>query len=292
MSQPVRQAHGEAGERSQGTHISMPAPSYWPMVLAFGIALSLAGLVTHWVVSAVGLIIFARSAFGWWHEVIPHEDHVDVPIEAELRPAPLMVEERSVIRLQVGEGQHRIRIPEKVHPYSAGLWGGLAGGAAMAGLACLYGLIVQGSIWYPVNLLAGVVLHSMSEASLEQLRAFNAPAFIAASIGHIVLSLLMGLLYAVMLPMFPKFAFLWAGILMPLLWSGLLVSTLEILNPALNDRISWPWFVVCQLGFGLVGGFVIARSEKISSMQSWGLAERAFVEAPGMRREDHEDKPE
>jgi len=57
-------------------------------------------------------------------------------------------------------------------------------------------------------------------------------------------------------------------------------TTLDIVNPAMNARISWPWFVACQLGFGLVGGFVIARSTSISTMQSWSLAERAFLEAP------------
>jgi hypothetical protein len=63
-----------------------------------------------------------------------------------------------------------------------------------------------------------------------------------------------------------------------------------MLNPVLNDRISWPWFVVCQLGYGLVGGYVIAHSTSIRTMQSWSLAERAFLEAPGIkppREEDH-----
>jgi len=56
----------------------------------------------------------------------------------------------------------------------------------------------------------------------------------------------------------------------------------------LNDRISWPWFVACQLAFGLVGGYVIARSTNIHTMQSWSMAERAKLEAPGIRppRED------
>jgi hypothetical protein len=291
MSHIVEQHHGEAGERSEGTHIPMPAPSFWPMVCALGLACSMAGLLTHWAVSLVGGLILVRAVLGWWHDVIPSEAHEDMPIEADLRPAPIMVEERSVIRLQVGEEGHRVRVPETVHPYSSGLWGGLAGGAAMAGLACLYGLLAQGSVWYPVNLLAGVVIPGMGESTLEQLRAFHGPAFVAASIGHIVLSMLMGVLYAVLLPMFPKYAPLWAGFLMPLLWSGLIGTTLQILNPALNSRISWPWFVACQLGFGLVGGFVIARGEKIESMQSFGLAQRASIEAPGLRPE-RKDRPE
>jgi hypothetical protein len=248
----------------------------------------MAGLLTHWAVSVIGVLIIARGVLGWWHDVIPLEKHEEMPIDAELRPAPIMVEERSVIRLRVGQGQHRIHVPEKVHPYSSGLLGGLAGGAAMAGLACLYGVLAEGSIWYPVNLLAGVVIPGMGDMTLEELKAFHGLAFAAASIGHVVLSMLVGVLYSVLLPMFPKYAPLWAGFLMPLLWSGLIGTTLEILNPALNTRISWPWFVACQLVFGLVGGFVIARSRKIESMQSWGLAERAELEAPGLSPEREE----
>jgi hypothetical protein len=57
----------------------------------------------------------------------------------------------------------------------------------------------------------------------------------------------------------------------------------------MNARISWPWFVACQLGFGLAGGYVIARSTSIKTMQSWSLAERAFMEAPGLRPPREED---
>jgi len=283
---PHEMHHGEAGERSSETHIEMPAPTFWPMVLAFGVTLLFAGTVTHWSVGAVGAVIFIRSAIGWWRDVIPHEEHEEVPINPALRPQPIMVEQRSVVRLRAGEFRHRVRIPEEVHPYSAGLWGGLAGAAAMAALACLYGLVAQHSIWYPVNLLAGMVIPDMGNATLEQLRAFNGLAFIAALIGHGCLSILMGILYAVMLPMFPKYAPFWAGILMPLFWSALVAVTLDVLNPALNSRISWPWFVVCQLGYGLVGGYVIAHSTSIKTMQSWPLAERAFLHAPGIKDED------
>lgn len=282
--------HGEAGERTEDTHVLMPKPTYWPMVFAFGIALTMAGLVTNFVVSLVGIVIGVRAGLGWWHEVIPHEEHEEVPIEVELRPEPILVEMRTVVRMKTGEGRHRVRIPERIHPYSSGIWGGLAGGAAMAALACLYGLVAHGSIWYPINLLAAVVIPGMGQASTEQLKAFNGLAFTAAFIGHGIISILVGLVYAVILPMFPKYAPFWAGILMPLFWSGFIATVLNLVNPVMNERISWPWFVVCQLGFGLVGGFVIARSTSIRTMQSWSLAERAFVEAPGMHShgEDHE----
>jgi hypothetical protein len=283
--------HGEAGERSSETHIQLPAPTFWPMVLAFGITLLAAGIVTHWSISVVGLVIVVRSIVGWWHTVIPHEEHEEVPIDPTLRPAPIMVEQRSVVRLAAGQAQHRVKIPETVHPYSAGIWGGLVGGAAMAALACLYGLIAEHSIWYPVNLLAGVVVPNLGNESLAQLKQFNGLAFFAALIGHSCISMLVGIVYAVMLPMFPKYAAFWAGILMPLFWSALVAVTLNLLNPALNQRISWPWFVVCQLAYGLVGGYVIARSTSISTMQSWNFAERAGLHAPGLHPGSEDENP-
>ena len=150
----------------------------------------------------------------------------------------------------------------------------------MAFLACLYGLIAYHSIWYPINLLSGVVIPDLGTETVEQLKKFNGLAFAAAFVGHGAISILVGVLYAVMLPMFPKYAPFWAGILMPVFWSGLVATTLNFINPVLNSRISWPWFVVCQLGFGLVGGYVIARSTSIRTMQTWSLAERAFLETP------------
>lgn len=276
----TEQHHGEAGERTEQTHIQLPAPTFWPIVFAFGVTLLLAGLVTFWAVSLIGFLVFFAGALGWWRNVIPVEEHEYVPIELEHRPAPIMVETRSVVRLRAGEQGHRMRIPVEVHPYTAGALGGLAGGAAMAILACLYGLVAEHSIWYPVNLLAGVVIPGLGNATTEQLRHFNGAAFVAALLGHVGLSILVGVVYAAILPMFPKYAPLWAGVLVPLFWTGLTYPVLDILNPALNQRINWPWFIVCQLAFGLVGGFFIARSTNIKTMQSLPLAERAALHYP------------
>jgi hypothetical protein len=103
------------------------------------------------------------------------------------------------------------------------------------------------------------------------------------------------MLYAVALPMFPRRAPLWAGVLAPLFWTGLVASTLQLINPLLNSRINWVWFVVCQLGFGLVGGFVVARSQRIDTMQTWPLAHRMALEASGIeppQPPEAGDKPE
>ena len=281
MEQDIQ--YGEAGERSDLTEIQMPAPTLWPLALALGVMLIFAGVAVQTAaVSYAGILVGLISAVGWWRIVIPNDEHEACPIDPRKRPAPIEVGARSVIHLQLGEESHRVRIPEEIHPYSAGILGGLAGGAVMAALACLYGLIAHGSIWYPVNLLAGVVIPSIGHETEAQLQAFDGFALGAAFAGHMVISMLVGVLYAVALPMFPKLAVLWAGILMPVIWSGVIATVLSLVNPTLNEHISWRWFIGCQLCFGLVGGFVIARSTSIRTMQSWTLAERAFVEAPGV----------
>ena len=67
----------------------------------------------------------------------------------------------------------------------------------------------------------------------------------------------------------------------PVLWSGLLHSVLDFINPVLNQRIDWLWFVVSQLGFGIVAGLVVSRQQRIATWQHLPLAIRAGIEAPG-----------
>jgi hypothetical protein len=282
-----------ADHQSEEAHpkdaVEMPAPSSWPMVIAFGITLLGTGLVTHWVISLIGFIITARAAVGWWRQVIPHEAHEFVPVRLPAEwPEEVRISGRSVAMLQVGVGHHRMRIPEQVHPYTAGVWGGIAGGIAMAVLACAYGLVVQHSLWYPVNLLAAMVIPTISQASDEALRSFNGPAFGVAVVAHAIVSILVGVLYAVTLPMFPRRAPLWAGFLAPLFWTGLIAETLNLTNPALQKHVNWIWFIVCQFGFGMVAGFVAAKTQRIDTMQHLPFVERAGFE--GQFRENPPDE--
>ncbi len=150
----------------------------------------------------------------------------------------------------------------------------------MAVLAMIYGLWAEGSIWYPINLLAAAGVSTLANADLETLRSFSLIGLVVAIIAHGSISILIGLLYTTILPMLPnKFQWFWGGIIMPLIWTGLLYPVLGIINPALADRIDWPWFIICQVAFGLTGGFVVFKSGKIDTMQSWSLAERLGVEA-------------
>jgi hypothetical protein len=261
--------------------IAMPAPTVWPLVTALGITLGWAGLVTNIVVSVVGLVLFLCGLVGWWREVLPVEKHEAIPVPPpERRAAPVQTQLHTVARLHLGEGGHRVRIPAEIHPYSAGIKGGIVGGIAMAIVAVAYGIIAYGSPWYPINLLAAVAFPVSPDVSLEALTAFHGFALVIALISHAVLSLLVGLLYAAMLPMLPRHPAFWGGLMTPLMWTGLIWAFLDLINPTLNQHIDWRWFIASQVAFGMVGGFVIARSERIETMQTWPMAARAGLETP------------
>jgi hypothetical protein len=263
--------------------ILLPAPTAWPVITALGIALILSGLVTHVAVAMVGLAVLLRAAAGWWFDVLPEQkEEIVLVSSADLSGVQVPTSSSAVDHLAVGVGGHRVRIPVETHPYWTGIYGGLAGSVAMAVVALLFGLIAQRSIWYPINLLAAGILPSLADAPIEQLRAFSKAGLIAGSVIHVTISLLVGLLYAISLPMFPRGASWRSGLVTPVLWSGLVAATLSLINPTLSARIEWGWFVGSQIVFGLTAGWVVAHTEKIETMQSWPLTERAGIEAPGI----------
>jgi hypothetical protein len=202
-----------------------------------------------------------------------------------VQPAP-----RAVAQLVPGVEGHRLRIPVEIHPYSSGALGGLVGGVAMALVACAYGVIAYGSLWYPINLLAAVAIPSLADADTAQLAAFNGLALGVAVISHLAISLFVGLVYATILPMFPRRTALSGGLIAPLVWTGVLWASLGVVNPTLNARIDWPWFVASQVAFGLAAGALITRTQRIRTMQSLPFAARAGIEAPGLTEEKDGDE--
>ena len=280
----------EQQQEQRPDKIEIPAPTFWPMVAALGLTLLCAGLVTHAAVSVVGLILAFRGAIGWFREVLPVEKTELVSVVARDVSLIIKPSARSVTHLRAGEASHRVSVPEEYHPYSAGFIGGIFGGIAMAVVACAYGLIVQHSIWYPINLLAAAAMPSLTNADVTQLRLFNGAGFVVALISHGVISLLVGLLYAVLLPMLPsRFSAFWGSLLAPLIWTGLISATLRLINPALNDRIDWIWFIASQVAFGMVTGYVVAHTKTVETVQTWPLAARAGIEAPGVVHQREED---
>src|SRR6202171_4694589 len=138
---------------SASTAIDVPAPTVWPIVLAFGVALLFAGLVTSASVSILGAILAVSGCVGWFRDVLPHEKHESLLI-AE-KPIPVFTSRPEVAQVSwIPPELHRPRLPLEIYPISAGVKGGLAGSVVMAVLAMIYGIASKHGIWYPINLLA------------------------------------------------------------------------------------------------------------------------------------------
>jgi hypothetical protein len=263
--------------------VKLPARTAWPIVLAFGVTLLFAGLLTSASVSILGAILFVSGCAGWFRDVLPHEKEETVEVRVEAPVVPVSV--RRVERLPVAPHLPRPLLPLETYPVSAGIKGGLAGSVAMAVLACLYGLLKQGSIWYPINLLAATGYAQSLEFGTASLNAFHLGSFLLAVLIHLLTSLLVGMLYGAMLPMFPRRPILLGGVVAPILWTGLLHSILGLLNPLLDARIDWWWFIASQFAFGIVAGLVVVRQDRIGTRQFEPFLMRAGIEAPGMKEE-------
>jgi hypothetical protein len=261
--------------------LRVPAPTAWPFVLALGLTLLAAGLVTTLAVSVVGGLVGIAAAVGWFRQVLPHEQDELVEIGPH-EPAPAPAPPPRPAERAEPPRPRRARLPVEAYPVSAGLKGGFAGAFAMALIAMMYGLVAYGSIWYPINLLAAAVYPGPLDISTTAIASFSASDLIVASVIHLVTSLLVGLLYGAMLPMLPRHPVLLGGIVAPLMWSGLLDAILQIINPLLYAHIDWMWFVASQVAFGVVAGIVVSHQTRISTMQHLPLAVRAGVETPGL----------
>ena len=274
----------------QPHEIIVPAPTAWPLVLAFGFTLVFAGLLTSASISVLGAVLAIAGCAGWFREVLPEEREEVVPVIAgEER---VSTERRVVERLPVAPDQLRAWLPLRTHPISAGLKGGLAGSVAMAVLACAYGLLKVGSIWYPINLLGASIYAQWVKLGPSQLYKFHAETFAIALFMHLVISTAVGLLYGAMLPMFARRPILLGGLIAPVLWSGLLYTILGLLNPVLESHIDWFWFMASQVAFGVVAGLVVVRQPRKLTRENVSFPLRAGIEAPGTmpHREDDEER--
>ena len=264
--------------------IELPAPTAWPMVLAGGVALLGAGYLMHPMFAIVGVAAVLLGCAGWFRDVLPVEREQVVPV---VEQPPVAPSPRRVLALPVGTDAHRMRVPLEVYPYAVGLKAGLAGGAAMAIVGCTFGLLTHGSIWYPINLFAAAGSARLTQAGTAELARFSAGGLILASVAHLSLSVLVGILYAALLPIFSRRPMLTAWLFIPVLMSGITWALLRAVNPLLNERIEWIWFIASQVAFGVLAGWVVSRTEPIATAQSLPLALRAGLEASGLARETH-----
>jgi hypothetical protein len=233
-------------------------------------------------------VFMIAGCAGWFRQVLPVEQHevVEVVDQPVVIASPRALVDRIML-----SSEHRAHLPLETYPVLSGIKGGIAGGIAMIVPALLYGWIAQHSIWYPVNLLGGAGVAHWSHPSTADIAAFHWQGLIVATMIHAVTCVLVGLLYGAMLPILPRQPVLLGGILAPVLWTGILHAFMGIINPALDARIQWGWFLVSQVIYGVVAGVVVARQERILTGQSLPFAARMGIEAPGLMLSNPESGP-
>src|ERR1700743_3823052 len=82
MSTDELHEHSAAGGRAENA-IHLPAPTHWPLIMAVGLTLLFAGLVTHVMISALGVVMAVAGAVGWFRQVLPQEAHEMLPVSEE-----------------------------------------------------------------------------------------------------------------------------------------------------------------------------------------------------------------
>lgn len=74
-----------ADETTSGTlpppseEIHLPDPAYTPVVLAFGVTIVVVGIVLHWAMVAIGLIIALVALTRWIRQA--REEMAELPLE-------------------------------------------------------------------------------------------------------------------------------------------------------------------------------------------------------------------
>ncbi|HEX3655788.1 MAG TPA: hypothetical protein VHV55_08285 [Pirellulales bacterium] len=242
--------------------VEMPRPTVAPLVLSVGMVLLAAGLATSLVFSYVGGALVVVALGTWISHLLPGRGHMHEPLVRETqRAAPAAGQPGTVEQLKPGAPGYRLRLPERVHPISAGIKGGIAGGIVMPIPALAYGVLSGHGIWFPINLLAGMLLPGVGDMSVRELEQFNGPLLAVAAVIHVMLSVVLGLIYGVLLPTLPRIPkpLAWGGLLMPLLWTGVSFLVMGQINPVLQQGVDWPWFIVSQFIFGVVAALVVLR---------------------------------
>jgi hypothetical protein len=237
----------------------MPRPTVAPLIVGLGTTLLLVGLALGPALSVVGGFVLIYGVAAWVASLLPGRGHM---AEAISGAAPAIIARPGAVeRLELGKPGYRMRLPEKVHPISAGVKGGLLGGLVMPVPALFYSLLSGHGIWYPLNLLAGMVLPGVGRMGTAELSQFQMSLFVVGVAVHVTMSTFLGLLYGVLMPTLPEIRkpLAWGGVLMPVFWTAVTYISMAVVNPALNKGVDWPWFIASQFIFGVVAALVVIR---------------------------------
>src|SRR5262249_15143156 len=146
----------------------------------------------------VGVLVVVAGLGIWITQLLPGRGRVHARLEEVAhRPQALPGVPGGVEQLREGMPGYRLRLPQDVHPISAGLKGAIAGGAVMPLPALRWGVFSGHGLWYPVNLLAGMVLPGVGSMAVSELKQFHGSLLLVGLIIHVAMSVVIGLIYGV-----------------------------------------------------------------------------------------------
>jgi hypothetical protein len=226
-------------------------------LLGAGVALGLLFL-------AVGALLVVTALSMWIAQLLPGARHVHEPL-ADARPTSVTGVPGGVDHLRPGMPGYRLRLPEQVHPTSAGLKGGLIGAAVMPVPALLWGLFSGHGLWFPVNLLAGMALPGVGRMGVPELEQFHGLLLVVALVIHLAVSVVLGLIFGVLLPTLPAVPrpIAWGGMLAPILWTAMSYVAMRVVDPAVPALVRWPWFILSQFVFGITMPAVVLGLKRL-----------------------------
>ena len=159
--------------------------------------------------------------------------------------------------------------PPDIYPYHAGIVGGFVGGAGMALVGTLAGIVIGRGPWYPVNLLAAAAIASFQTTNPEQLSQFSLPGLFVGSVLHFTISIAIGLLFGLLLPMFPGHPVGWSIIAGGILWVFADIILLPLLNPTMAELVNVPSFIIAHFAYTILLGITVNRFKKIPIQSAW-----------------------
>ncbi|WP_437204690.1 hypothetical protein [Planctomicrobium sp. SH664] len=280
---------GSTANTEQGEEfVLLPRPTAAPLVVALGVALLALGVPFGVAFAGVGGVLLFVGLRSWIADLGRGAGEVLEPLRAaEFRATPIQPAPGTVAELKPGVPGYRFRLPERVHPLSAGVRGGIIGGLVMPVPALLHGILSGHGIWYPVNLLAGIMLPGMQRLDVAQLEQFRPGALVAGLMVHAVICLIAGLIYGAVLPTLPRLPkpIAWGWLLLPLLWSSVSYGLMGFVNPLLSREVDWPWYVFSQFLYGLsvaVVVWLLPRWKPVASGTLGGLIGGLVMPVPAI----------
>ena len=260
----------ERADLPSSVEIETPQATIAPLMLSLGLAMMAMGAITSLGFLIVGSGVCIIAVGLWVGHILPGRGYIKTSLIPSMHHTELVSSElRDVQHLHMGMPGYRLRLPMEIHPISAGIRGGIVGGLVMPIPAFAYGIISGHGIWYPVNMLTGMVLPGVELMTPAKLEEFQLVLLLLAIFIHGVMSVVLGLVYGVLLPTLPPIPkpLAWGGLLMPLLWSSVSFVMMGSVNPVLAEGVDWSWFIASQFVFGIMVAFVFMNSSSVSQMR-------------------------